>query len=89
MSALALPATLTQSNATVCLRELSQALAGQSGAVQVDGHALQLFDSAALAVLLAVRRQALGSGGTLQVTHLPQRLADLARLYGVHALLGV
>jgi len=31
----------------------------------------------------------LGSGGTLQVTHLPQRLADLARLYGVHALLGV
>jgi len=88
MSALALPATLTQANATVCLRELSQALGVQSGAVQVDGHALQQFDSAALAVLLALRRQALASGGDLQVSHLPQRLADLARLYGVLALLG-
>jgi len=89
MSALALPATLTQANATVCLRELSQALGGQSEAVQVDGHALRQFDSAALAVLLALRRQALTSGRTLQVSQLPQRLADLARLYGVHALLGV
>ena len=87
MSVLRLPALLTQANASVCLRELSATLAAQPDAVVVDAAGLGKFDSAALAVLLALRRAALGLGKHFAVSELPPRMADLARLYGIAELL--
>lgn len=83
-----LPESLTQSTATVCLKELGSALSAQPAAVVVDASALNRFDSSALAVLLALRRQAAQLGKSFAVEGLPSRLGDLARLYGIAGLLG-
>lgn len=82
-----LPATLTQATATGCLQALVAALVSQPGEVRVDASALSTFDSTALAVLLALRREAGRQQRGFAVAGLPQRLADLARLYGVAELL--
>lgn len=87
MSVLKLPALLTQATASTCLRELSAALPTQPADVVVDASGLNKFDSAALAVLLSLRRAALGLGKGFTVSGLPPRLADLARLYGIAELL--
>lgn len=87
MSVLKLPALLTQANASTCLRELSAAVASQPAGVVVDASGLGKFDSAALAVLLGLRRAALSAGKSFAVSDLPQRMADLARLYGIGELL--
>jgi len=84
---LKLPALLTQATASTCLRELSATLVAQPAAVVVDASGLGKFDSAALAVLLSVRRAALGLGKSFAVSQLPQRMADLAGLYGIAELL--
>lgn len=87
---LVLPQVLTQATASACLANLSEALRGLTQpVVTVDARALHQFDTAALAVLLALRRQALAAGQSLLVNGLPARLADLARLYGVVDLLGL
>ncbi|OIN91422.1 MAG: hypothetical protein AUJ20_10975 [Comamonadaceae bacterium CG1_02_60_18] len=87
---LLLPQALTQSSASACLAQLSAQLRAQTQAeVVVDALALQQFDSVALAVLLALRRQALAAGKSWSVNGLPTRLADLARLYGLADLLGL
>jgi len=84
---LTLPAALTQTTASACLRELAAALPAEPGGVVVDASPLIHFDSAALAVLLALRRQALQRSKTLAIQGLPARLGDLARLYGIAELL--
>lgn len=85
---LVLPADLTRTQATACLRMLVQGLQAEPGtSVVVDAGALRTFDSVALAVLLEFRRQTLALGKTLMVRALPQRLRDLAGLYGVAELL--
>lgn len=85
---LALPNELTQVQATACLAGLVQALSTETGPeVVVDASALTRFDSSALAVLLACRRQALTIGKKFAIHGLPKRLADLAALYGVDPLL--
>jgi phospholipid transport system transporter-binding protein len=71
------------------LRDLDAALKVEPIAVVVDAADLNRFDSAALAVLLALRRQAMAQGKTFAIKDLPQRLADLARLYGIAELLPV
>lgn len=58
-----------------------------AGARVVDWSAVQRTDSAGLAVLLAWIRGAAEQGVKLEVRHLPSSLAQLARLYGVEALL--
>ena len=101
MSDLVLPTVLTQSEAAGALRMLSQAMrqaaggAARAGApaaapgapVVVDASALEAFDSAALAVLLACRREAQAAGLAFAVRGLPERLRVLAGLYGVQELL--
>lgn len=102
MADLVLPAVLTQAEAAGALRLLTQALrqaaggpasasaapaAAPSGPVVVDASALQAFDSSALAVLLACRREALAAGHAFAVRGLPERLRVLAGLYGVQELL--
>lgn len=85
---LALPQELTLAQATACLSRLIKALPGEGGSeVVVDARALTRFDSSALAVLLACRRQVLASGKQFVIQGLPSRLADLAALYGVDPLL--
>ncbi len=84
---LVLPADITHANARACSRMLAQALGGQSEAVVADASALQKFDSSALAVLLECRREAQIKGKSFSVRSLPERLRNLAALYGVAQLL--
>ena len=85
---LTLPATVTQHEVADVLRLLEQAAAqGRAGdAVVVDGSALTRFDSSAIALLLACRRQ-LRPGQRLVLQAMPQKLIELAGLYGVEGLL--
>jgi phospholipid transport system transporter-binding protein len=86
---LLLPATLTAREARDTLRMLKQALQQESGesAVVVDAGPLQHFDSAALAVLLEIDRLAEAWGRQFSIRSAPPKLAALAKLYGVDALL--
>lgn len=88
MAVLSLPATLTHAQASECRARLVQAMAGtQDRVVLIDASPLQSFDSSALAVLLACRREAVRLGRQLQVQGLSPRLQVLASLYGVQTLL--
>lgn len=89
-----LPAVLTHAEVRDILRlfreTLDQATAangGQAVLLTVDGSALQQFDSSALAVLLECQRMARAKGRAFAVQSLPPRLSELAKLYGVDALL--
>ncbi|MCE1193351.1 MAG: STAS domain-containing protein [Acidovorax sp.] len=85
---LVLPAELTHRQATACLRMLLQGLRMQrEPGVVVDASALTVFDTAALAVLLECRREALAAGKTFAVQGLPAALRGMAGLYGVGTLL--
>ena len=85
---LRIPATLTLDGAATVLADLARALSAEAGATAtVDASGLQRFDSAALAVLLAWRRLAPAAGKSFAVHSAPPKLAELARLYGLDALL--
>lgn len=83
---LTLPAVVTHAQALEAARGLKAEVATQATAVVLDASALTQFDSSALAVLLACRREALAAGKTFAVEGLPARLAQLAGLYGVAEL---
>ena len=85
---LVLPADLTRNQANACLKMLLQGLQSEPGpVVVVDASALGRFDSAALAVLLECRREGLHLGKMVAIRAMPQRLRDLATLYGIAELL--
>lgn len=85
---LVLPESITQASAVACLEALSKALTQELGSdVVLDAANLTRFDSAALAVLLDMRRQVLKRGKQFAVKQVPQRLQDLASLYGIAELL--
>lgn len=85
---LTLPTTLTQTQANDCLEQLTQDVRREpESKVVVDAAPLSSFDSSALAVLLAVRRECARAGKLFAVKGLPDRLRDLAALYGVEGLL--
>lgn len=85
---LTLPARLTHDVVMPVLHAMLAAQKSQAAA-EIDASALQEFDSSALAVLLACRRQALAAGKDFSVRGFPQRLRQLAGLYGVAELLTV
>ncbi|WP_088283657.1 lipid asymmetry maintenance protein MlaB [Ideonella sp. A 288] len=85
---LALPAVLTMSEARETLAQLGTALAADA-APEIDASGLQSLDTAAVAVLLEIQRQARAAGKPLRITGAPPKLGELARLYGVEALLGL
>jgi len=88
MAVLRLPAILMHPEASACRTQLVQAMAStQDRVVLLDASDLQDFDSSALAVLLACRREAQALGRSLQVEGLSARLRELATLYGVLELL--
>lgn len=86
----ALPARLTQAQAdgvlAGCVAALERGTPADSEIV-LDAGSLQEFDSSVLALMLGVRRAVLARGGTLRIQEMPQRLRDLAGLYGVSELL--
>ncbi|MDP3311639.1 MAG: STAS domain-containing protein [Polaromonas sp.] len=87
---LLLPARLTHDLAAPAVEALGAMLARETAAeVVADASALEEFDSSALAVLLAFRRQVLAAGKEFSVRGLPDRLRQLAGLYGVQDLLPV
>ncbi|NIF84258.1 STAS domain-containing protein [Comamonas sp. Tr-654] len=85
---LQLPKELTYRQGRDCLLRLRPLVTGHADArVVVDASAVKVFDSAALAVLLACRRAAQEAGKQLIVDGLPKGLQSMAALYGVDGLL--
>jgi phospholipid transport system transporter-binding protein len=85
---LVLPSELTHRQASACLGMLRRALqVHREPSVVLDAHALTVFDSSALAVVLECRRQALSDGKRFSVVGLAPPLQAMAVLYGVQGLL--
>jgi phospholipid transport system transporter-binding protein len=92
---LALPAVLTHLEALQVARNLAVQIQAPAKAqatslpieLVLDASALAQFDSSALAVILACRREAAAVGKTFSVHGLPARLSQLAGLYGVSELI--
>lgn len=87
----ALPATVTMDEAAAVLRGVEQALrAVPAGAMlRIDASALAVLDTGAIALLLQARRLATSRGLGFELAAVPDKLASLARLYGVATLLGI
>ena len=84
---LSLPPVVTQAHAAQAAAGLRRAVSTAPVGVVVDASGLSEFDSSALAVLLACRREALEAGKGFAVSGVPERLRRLAGLYGVADLL--
>ena len=84
---MALPAVLTQAQATAVAAQLQGAIAVHTGRFVIDASALHQFDSSALSVLLTGMRAAAAKGIQLQVHGLPGRAQQLAEVYGLSDLL--
>ena len=84
---LILPAVVTHAQALETARGLKAQVASSAAGVVLDASALAQFDSSALAVMLACRREAIKAGKTFAVHGLPARLGQLAGLYGVTELI--
>jgi len=84
---LKLPAVLTHSVACGFFPEVTRDIPSLPKEVVADASALRQFDSSALAILLECRRQALSAGKAFSVRDAPPRLLQLARVYGVAALI--
>lgn len=87
---LSTPTQLTHANAQACLADwLSRVPVERGAVVTLHAAGLQQFDSSALAVLLALRRDVLGRGQHFVLAQVPPRLTELAALYGIDELLGL
>ncbi len=90
---LALPDSIGHQNAELLLQQLQQQLqerlSGECEQVEVDAAALRQFDSSALALLLALLRTVQQKQCAWKVANPPERLLDLAALYGLDALLAI
>ena len=77
---MALPAVLTQSQASPLAMQLQAAIQKHTGGFVLDASALQQFDSSALAVLLTGLRAATAKGIHLQIHGLPARARQVPSL---------
>jgi phospholipid transport system transporter-binding protein len=84
---LTLPEILTHAASAQFALGLKQAVASQPAQLVANASGLREFDSSALALLLACRREAVAAGKVFSVQDLPARLRQLAGLYGVAELL--
>ena len=95
MSGLKLPARLRMDMARGAWSQLSPALRIEAGQVlDAAGREVRLsaaeltdFDSSALSLLLSAARQCSQQGVTLKLSDAPDKLRELARVYGVAELL--
>jgi phospholipid transport system transporter-binding protein len=87
---LKLPAVLNHDQAKALVSSFQMVLLAEPAGVEpvvADATNLSRFDSSALAVLLACRRQAQALGRSFYVRGLPPRLRQLASLYGIAELI--
>ncbi len=84
-----LPASATLDKAAELAETLPAALASGTGVLRIDASALQAYDSSTIALLLQARRLAQAAGRGFEVAGAPAKLTELARLYGVEALLSL
>lgn len=95
MSGLKLPQRLRLDGARAAWAQMSPALRAEAAQVlAAAGHEVRLsaagltdFDSAALSLLLSASRQCREQGATLRLDDAPEKLRELARVYGVAELL--
>ncbi len=85
---LSLPVKLTHDDAQALALSLKSQIRAQPHDIVVGAQQLREFDSSALAVLLACRREAIAAGKQFSTSQLPSTLVQLAALYGVGQLLG-
>lgn len=85
--ALVLPARLLSDDVPAFWPQAQAALTQCTGECRVDASALAQFDSSALALLLALRREAHARGCALVWHGASGRLSDLAALYGIDGML--
>ncbi|MEY4507570.1 MAG: hypothetical protein RL297_2148 [Pseudomonadota bacterium] len=85
-ASLVLPERVVFADATALLTAL-RSTAPTAPVVQIDASALQTFDSSVVAVLLALQRQLVARGQSLQLCQRSDRLQALLTLYGVAELL--
>ncbi|MET0203461.1 MAG: STAS domain-containing protein [Casimicrobiaceae bacterium] len=76
---------LTFDDATSVLEAASELPLPPSGVIDLSG--VEHADSAALAVLLALRRRAVGEGRRVTFASVPPMLDSLARVYGIEDIL--
>ena len=83
------PQRVDHANASMVLADLTHRLqqVGEGAPVVLGLNALAHFDSSALSVLLALKRHAIASGQSLQITEWPNKLLDLVAAYGLKAAL--
>jgi phospholipid transport system transporter-binding protein len=85
-----LPQTLTLANARSALEALQASAKAEEGKTFViDASTLEVFDTAALALLLQARRLLQSRGRDLRVNGAKPELRQLAQLYGVVDLLAL
>jgi phospholipid transport system transporter-binding protein len=82
---IALPAKLEIADAGAVVAALAAQATQGNGALAVDASALDQFDSAAIAVLLELKRVA--KGRAFSVSGAPTAMVELAGLYGVADML--
>ena len=87
MLTLALPQRITHAEAQAVTDGLLAVAQTQPGPMALDASALQVFDTSALAVILACQRAAVLRGASLTVQGLSPRAQTLAQVYGISALL--
>lgn len=88
MKTFALPAEATLAQARALEVQIDAALAAaDSDGLCLDASALAEFDTSAIALLLHARRAAAARALPLRLHAAPAKLRELARLYGVQALL--
>ncbi len=89
LPSLEFPQRVDHANASMVLADLTTRLqqVGDGAPVVLGLKALAHFDSSALSVLLALKRRAVASGQSLQITEWPHKLLDLVEAYGLRAAL--
>ncbi len=78
---------LTFANAEAVLESTGSLPLPSSGVADLAG--LEHADSAALAVLLALKRRAAAEGTALAFASVPDSIVSLARVYGIDTIVGV
>ena len=78
---------LTFANAEAVLDSTGSLPLPSSGGADLAG--LEHADSAALAVLLALKRRAAAEGTALAFASVPDSIVSLARVYGIDTIVGV
>ena len=84
-----LPEHATLAQAAELASTLPAAVAEGSGVLSIDASKLVAFDSSTLALLMQAHRLAQAAGRGFEVRGAPPQLTELARLYGVEALLSL